>query len=102
MIYEVKKPRARKFEPATIPLELTEIQRHWTILSDIEGRNRGDIGTCVLGAGFNFEYNNRLYRMTPSCRYQGSIMWEAPKDTIKDELQAAGAVNVSYDWGNMD
>lgn len=102
MIYETRKPRARKFEPAAIPFDLSLIDRKWTRLSNEEGDKRGDIGSCVLGAGFKFTYNNRRYRMTPSCRYQGSIMWEHSKDTIRDDLTKLGATDIEYEWGNMD
>ena len=102
MIYEMRKPRQRKYEPKPIPAELDAIDCEWTNLSNAEGRKRGDIGTCVLGAGFDFYYQNRFFHMAPTCRYQGSIMWEHSKDRITELLKQAGATEIYYHWGTMD
>lgn len=62
----------------------------------------GDVGSCVLGAGFSFSYNNKPYFMSPNSPYQGSISWETDKDKIGEILKALGCTNIQYHWGNMD
>lgn len=78
--------------------ELQEIMVHWFNLS----KATGDIGSCVIGAGFNFTYKNVHYFMGACSPYQGSISWETHTDIIKTELQNIGATDISYDWGRMD
>lgn len=62
----------------------------------------GDIGSCVLGAGFSFEYEGNLFFLPPHSCYQGSISWETDKDEIKQMLQLIGCGNIQYHWGNLD
>lgn len=62
----------------------------------------GDVGSCVVGAGFSFNYNNQPYFMSPTSPYQGSISWETDKDRINGELASLGCTEIQYHWGNMD
>ena len=62
----------------------------------------GDVGSCVLGAGFKFTYNNSPYFMSACSPWQGSISWETHKDTIAKLLGDAGCTDISYDWGTMN
>lgn len=62
----------------------------------------GDVGSCCIGAGFSFIYNNKPYFMSPNSPYQGSISWETDKDKIKAILNVMGCTNIQYHWGNMD
>ena len=78
--------------------ELKNIMITWYLLS----KNVGDIGSCVLGAGFKFKYKDKLYFMSSCSPYQGSISWETPKDNIKQMLETIGATEIYYDWGRMD
>lgn len=78
--------------------EIRHIMETWYIKSS----KYGDVGSCVLGAGFKFEYKNNMYFMSPCSPYQGSCSWEASKDIIELMLKEIGAENISYDWGNMD
>ena len=65
-------------------------------------KNVGDIGSCVLGAGFSFEYNENQYFLPPPNAFQGSISWETNKDDIENMLKEMGCKNINYHWGNMD
>jgi len=40
--------------------------------------------------------------MSPSFQYQGSVVWEASRDLIKQLLYDAGCTDVFFEWGNMD
>lgn len=80
------------------PVELQVIMQKWYELS----ARVGDIGSCVVGAGFKFEWNGDEYFMSACSPYQGSISWENPKDEIKRMLEDIGATNISYNWGSMD
>ena len=62
----------------------------------------GDVGSCVLGAGFNFKYKGKKYFMAAASPYQGSISWEKHKDVIKSNLEVIGATEICYEWGCMD
>ena len=62
----------------------------------------GDKGSCVLGAGFRFEWKNNSYFMGACSPWQGSLSWEAHTDTIKQMLIDIGATDIYYDWGRMD
>ena len=81
-----------------IPYDLKVIMDKWHWWSMLEG----DSGSCVLGAGFNFEWNGDSYFMPAQSPYQGSLSWEAHKDKVKQLLEEIGATNLRYDWGNMD
>ena len=78
--------------------ELAKIMDIWYDLSKKEGNK----GSCVLGAGFNFEWQDEKYFMHACSPWQGSISWEAHKDVIHKMLEDIGATNIRYDWGNMD
>ena len=80
------------------PSELGKIMDIWYDLSAKED----DKGSCVLGAGFNFEWQGDKYFMSAQSPWQGSISWEVHKDTIRKMLEDIGAINIQYDWGRMD
>ena len=80
------------------PRELDEIMFAWYNLS----KEVGDKGSCVLGAGFEFEWQGDKYFMPACSPYQGSISWETPKDKIQAMLENIGATNIYYKWGNLD
>lgn len=65
-------------------------------------RRGGDRGSCVLGAGFEFDYEGQRYKMPPTGPWQGSCSWEASREQIEDRLKEAGATNIRYHWGHMD
>lgn len=75
-----------------------EIAKVWFDLSE----KVGDKGSCVLGAGFHFKYDDKPYFMPAQSPWQGSISWETHKDDIEEMLIAAGATDIWYEWGNMD
>lgn len=81
-----------------IPKELRYIQSTWAHWQN----SYGDVGSCVLGAGFTFEYQGEFYEMPPVGRTQGSISWEHYKDQIHQMLRDIGAINIEYHWGMMD
>lgn len=81
-----------------IPTALQAIMDIWYELS----KNEGDHGSCVLGAGFGFEWQDNEYFMSACSPYQGSLSWETHKDLIKTLLEGIGATNIRYDWGRMD
>ena len=80
------------------PSELEGIMDVWHDLS----KKVGDKGSCVLGAGFKFEWKGDDYFMPAQSPWQGSISWETHKDTIKKMLENIGATEIQYDWGRMD
>ena len=80
------------------PSELQSIMDEWFVLSSLVG----DKGSCVLGAGFEFEWEDDKYFMCACSPHQGSISWEEPKDKIQKMLEDIGATNIYYKWGNMD
>ena len=80
------------------PRELDDIMLTWYNLS----KEVGDKGSCVLGAGFEFEWRGDKYFMPACSPYQGSISWETPKDKIWQMLEEVGATEIYYKWGNMD
>lgn len=80
------------------PTELSTTMTAWYELS----KYHGDSGSCVLGAGFEFEYNDQKYFMHSCSPYQGSLSWEAYKDVIHRMLAGMGATDIYYHWGNMD
>ena len=80
------------------PRELQHIMDVWYDLSEKEG----DKGSCVLGAGFEFEYQGDKYFMPAQSPYQGSISWETHKDTIYQMLEDIGTTDIWYNWGRMD
>jgi len=81
-----------------VPEELLAVSDWWIKQSEAYG----DVGSCVLGAGFKFRYQDKFYFMPPLSRWQGSCSWEASKDRVQEKLVAVGAVEVEYKWGVMD
>lgn len=62
----------------------------------------GDTGSCVIGAGFRFDFNGTRYKMSASSPYQGSLSWEYCHELVGKMLENVGATNITYDWGIMD
>lgn len=81
-----------------VPTELMEIMRTWYILS----RETGDKGCCVIGAGMNFEYKGKPYKMAVCSPWQGENSWTPHVPTVKEMLKNIGATNISWDCGRMD
>ena len=96
--YERPKETIVLHQGAYIPSQLKNIMDIWWELS----KRTGDIGSCVLGAGFNFEWNGDKYFMPAQSPYQGSISWEEHIDVVKQTLENLGATEISYNWGRMD
>ena len=82
----------------TIPAEMRSIMEKWYMLSNAVG----DKGSCVIGAGFDFTWNDIDYHMCACSPYQGSISWETNKYDVKKMLEGIGATNIIYKWGMMD
>lgn len=81
-----------------IPSILMNIKRKWDELS---ATTQYLGGSCTIGDGFEFTYNNIPYKMvTPN--FQGSCIYEHWIGTIKEELKNAGATNIYYNYGFMD
>ena len=80
------------------PHELQSIMDEWFVQSSMVG----DKGSCVLGAGFRFEWEGDKYFMSACSPYQGSISWEEPKDKIQKMLEDIGATEIYFDYGRMD
>ena len=80
------------------PNELQNIMDIWYDLSKKEGEG----GSCVLGAGFRFEWKGDKYFMPAQSPYQGSLSWEEHKDVIHKMLEDVGATEIYYNWGRMD
>lgn len=78
--------------------ELRAIMDKWYELSEAVG----DKGSCVICAGFEFEWNDDKYFMNPCSPWQGSISWETNKDDIRKMLEDIGATNIIYKWGVID
>jgi len=85
-------------EGEIVPQPLLHIQSIWKEKADAYG----DIGSCVLGAGFHFTYEDREYIMPPNSRWQGSVSWEHCVEEIQSLLTDAGATSIRFEWGNMD
>ena len=62
----------------------------------------GDKGSCVIGAGFNFNLNGNCYHMTECSPWQGSLSWEKHVPTIKKMLENIGATDVYFKYGILD
>ena len=80
------------------PTELQNIMEIWFDLS----KKEGDIGSCVLGAGFKFKWNGDEYFMSACSPWQGSCSWEVHKDVVHKMLEDVGATEICYNWGRMD
>lgn len=85
-------------EGETVPPELVQIQEEWAEKANAYG----DIGSCVIGAGFEFTYQGKDYRMPPISHWQGSCSWEAFTDKIHARLEEAGAENIRFNCGVLD
>jgi hypothetical protein len=97
-VYEEPKEKICLISHSNAPYDLQIIMDKWYWWSMMHG----DAGSCVLGAGFNFDWNGDEYFMPAQSPYQGSISWESCKDDVKKLLEEIGATNIEYDWGNMD
>lgn len=80
------------------PPELQKIMDWWYE----ESEKTGDIGSCVLGAGFRFNWNGDEYFMSACSPWQGSISWETHNDAVEKMLKNIGATEIYYDCGRMD
>ena len=80
------------------PEELDHIMNRWFDLSD----QTGDIGSCVLGAGFSFDYKGDSYFMSVCSPWQGSISWERHIPAVEQMLRDVGCTDIIYKWGRMD
>lgn len=80
------------------PYVLREIMDFWLRSATAYG----DEGSCVIGAGFEFDFEGKPYWMPAQSPYQGSLSWEASEGEVKQRLIDAGCTNVIYHWGNMD
>jgi hypothetical protein len=96
--YEQPKRTIYLYRGNNNPFELQTIMDEWFVLSELVG----DEGSCVLGAGFDFEWQGNKYFMPACSPYQGSISWETHKDRVQRALEDIGATNIYYRWGNMD
>ena len=81
-----------------IPQEIKPISEEWTKLAN----DYGDVGSCVLGAGFLFKFKGEKYKLPPRSRWQGSCSWEIFVPQIKEKLQEIGCTELWFDWGIMD
>lgn len=81
-----------------VPDKLLQIQNTWAEWA----KEYGDVGSCVLGAGFEFNYEGQRYKMPPTGPWQGSCSWEASRNEVEELLKGAGATNIRYHWGHMD
>ena len=74
------------------------------IMLDWRERSReyGDVGSCVLGAGFKFTYDGVPYFMAAQSPWQGCCSWESSIEHIKKRLEAMGCENIFYKYGTMD
>ena len=72
----------------------------------LDWRNRsreyGDVGSCVLGAGFKFTYDGTPYFMSAQSPWQGCCSWESSIDYIKSKLEAMGCTDIRYNYGTLD
>ena len=78
--------------------ELKNIMIAWYELSE----KTGDRGCCVIGAGMNFEYKGKPYKMSACSPYQGENSWTPHVETVKEMLRDIGATNINWDCGRMD
>lgn len=62
----------------------------------------GDLGSCVIGAGIEFNYSGNKYFMSNCSPYQGSLSWEKTIDIPKRMLNEIGATDIRYNPGHMD
>lgn len=96
--YERPKEVIDLYRHGSNPSELQNIMDAWYKLS----KETGDKGSCVIGAGFEFEWGGDKYFMSACSPHQGSLSWEAHISTVKGMLENIGATNIHYNWGRMD
>lgn len=80
------------------PPELQKIMDAWYE----ESKKVGDVGSCVVGAGFNFTWNETKYFMSACSPWQGSCSWEKHVPMVQTMLELIGATDVVYKWGILD
>lgn len=80
------------------PKEIQNIMIAWFELSKLTG----DEGSCTIGDGFEFKYNENQYWMSPCSPYQGSMSYEAHIKTVKTMLKNIGATDIYYKYGYLD
>ena len=97
-IYKKPKEIIRLYIGFEMPVPLRNIADMWYMLS----AKTGDKGSCVLGAGFSFDWNDNRYFMPAQSPWQGSISWEEHIDVIRQELENIGATEIYYNWGRID
>lgn len=85
-------------EGETVPPELVQIQQEWAEKANAYG----DVGSCVIGEGFEFTYNGKDYKMPPASRWQGSCSWEAFVDETTAALVEIGATDIRFNYGVLD
>lgn len=96
--YEQPKETIYIYRGTDNPPALQAIMDTWYELS----KEVGDQGSCVIGAGFEFEWQGDKYFMSACSPWQGSISWETHIDTIRTMLENIGTTNIYYKWGNLD
>ena len=97
-VYEEPKEKIYLVSHQDVPYDLQIIMDKWYWWSMMSG----DEGSCVLGAGFNFEWKGDEYFMPAQSPHQGSISWEKHKDEVCELLKEIGATNITYDFGRID
>lgn len=96
-----KKPKEKiriSYYSQNVPYMLRNIMNVWYK----KASEYGDKGSCVLGAGFSFDYNGDEYFMNECSPFQGNLSWESSKDEIQGMLETVGCTDIKYDWGVMD
>ena len=93
-----KKERIYIYQESMMPAAIIPISRKWTELANAYG----DIGSCVIGEGFEFDYQGKQYKLPPLSHWQGSCSWEAYVPEIKKDLEAIGCTNVRFNYGSLD
>ena len=92
------KPKEIGLKSTDVLPELKQIMGFWFD----ESAKVGDVGSCVIGSGIEFEYKGSTYFMDAMSPYQGSMSWETPLPKVMSKLEEIGAVNVKYCAGMMD
>ena len=97
-IYRKLKETIYLYRRSEMPVQLKNIMDFWYGLSE----KTGDKGSCIVGAGFAFEWNGDRYFMPAQSPWQGSISWEEHIDVIRQVLENFGATEIYYNWGRID
>jgi hypothetical protein len=83
----------------------------WSKRAEAYLKKHGDVGSCVLGAGFWVWFQPKgkrkpVKRMILSAEEvtsaQGSLVWEDSKDEVMKCLTDGYVEGVEYAWGRMD